>query len=98
MYAVYHDGVIGNGRTAVLFFHASWCPECAAADALLVQWYGSMGFPLSTYKIDYDTATDLRARYGVTSQHTFVKIDGQGKALKTVIGPTNAALKTLLGA
>lgn len=98
MYAAYHDGVIGNGETSVLFFHAAWCPYCQQADKDLTQWYGSTGFPLTVYKVDYDTQTELKSRYGVTTQHTFVKIDGSGNAVKTIVGPTDATLKALLGA
>lgn len=98
MYAAYHDGVIGNGETSVLFFHAAWCPFCKQADKDLTQWYGSTGFPLSVYKVDYDTQTELKARYGVTTQHTFVKIDGSGNAVKTIVGPSNTVLQAFLGA
>lgn len=95
-YMAYSDGSIPTGEPVVLFFHASWCPSCKAADTNLTQWYGSEGFPLSVYKVDYDTHTTLRDQYGVTHQHTFVKIDGNGNVLKVVVGPTNAALQSLL--
>jgi hypothetical protein len=43
--------------------------------------------------VDYDAATDLRTQYGVTVQHTFVQVDGQGNELAKFTGaPTGAAI------
>lgn len=67
----------------VLFFHASWCPKCRDTDASAK---GGMPPGLTLVKVDYDGATDVRQKYGVTLQHTFVQIDDSGKALKKWIG------------
>lgn len=95
-YLAYADGVIGNGQKSVLFFHASWCPSCKKANTFLESYYAGNDVPLTVYKVDYDSNKELRSRYGVTYQHTFVVIDGEGKAIKTVLGPTNAQLEVLL--
>lgn len=97
-YAVYQEGVIGNGQTSVLFFHAPWCPVCREEDKKLLSWYTNQGFPLSVYKVDYDSSLELRKRYGVTYQHTFVKIDGKGNAITKLQGPTDSELQALIGA
>ena len=64
----------------VLFFHATWCPSCQSADAALV----TDGVPegITVVKVDYDTMTDLKKKYGVTVQHTFVAVDANGAKLK----------------
>ncbi|HRH93211.1 MAG TPA: fasciclin domain-containing protein [Candidatus Peribacteria bacterium] len=95
-YGVYTEGVVGNGKTSVLFFHATWCPECKKSDAELAQIYGAGKATLSTYRVDYDTSGPLKQKYGVVTQHTFVVIDGTGKAIKTVIGPSEEALQALV--
>lgn len=95
-YGVYTEGVVGNGKTSVLFFHASWCPECKKSDTELAQIYSGGKATLPTYRVDYDTSGPLKQKYGVVTQHTFVLIDGTGKALKTVIGPSEAALQALV--
>lgn len=95
-YEAYTPAVLANGETKVLFFHAAWCPYCRSADTALTEWYGAQPLPLSVYKVDYDTEKDLKARYGVTSQHTFILVDGQGNALRTVVGPSNDDLQTFL--
>lgn len=96
-YSLYGDGVIGNGSESVLFFHAAWCPYCIKNDALLKAWYEQERQPRSTYKIDYDTAGDLKKQFGVTNQDTFILIDGSGNEIKRVTFPSESALRELLG-
>jgi thiol-disulfide isomerase/thioredoxin len=96
-YTAFKDGVIGNGETSVLFFHATWCPACKKNNGLLESWYGAEQFMRSVYKIDFDTATELRKQYGVNGQDTFVLIDGSGKEIERVSFPAQSALRALLG-
>jgi thiol-disulfide isomerase/thioredoxin len=96
IYTIYSDAVLHDGKTKVFFFHASWCPECKEADATLKTWLPSTEFSRSVYKVDYDTAKDLKAKYGVIYQHTFVVVDGQGTKVSLVQGPTDEQLKALL--
>lgn len=90
------DTVLMDGATKVLYFYASWCPTCKAGDATLTSWYAAGGEMLSTYKINYDTESALKQKYGVTSQHTFVKVDGQGNVIEKIMGPSNDQMKALL--
>nr|HRW20195.1 hypothetical protein [Dermatophilaceae bacterium] len=46
---------------------------------------------LVVVKVDYDSATELRQKYGVTQQHTFVLVDGQGNAVKKWSGAKDGA-------
>ncbi len=96
VYGTYTSGVIGNGQKSVLFFHAGWCPYCKAHDTYLTDLYGSEEVPLNTYKIDYDSSLDLRKQFGITSQDTFVLIDGNGSVLKQLTFPSNTAVEELL--
>lgn len=98
-YTAYSPSVLQNGKTKVLFFHATWCPICKEADKKLRDWYDNQGgFAMSVYQTDYDTEKALKAKYGVTFQHTFVKVDGQGNLLEKLEGPTDDQLKQLLSA
>lgn len=70
-----------NGKV-VLFFNASWCPNCRTLDTDIRANLDKI--PAGTYilSVDYDTYTDLRQKYGVTYQHTFVQVDENGQELK----------------
>lgn len=64
----------------LLFFHADWCPTCKIIDenilnTWLVEW-------LTILKVDYDNEKDLRVKYWVTSQSTFVQVDNNWNMIK----------------
>ena len=70
------DSTAYSAGDVVLFFHASWCPKCQETEENLE----SSGVPdgLTVVKVDFDSSTELRQKYGVTLQHTFVQIDADG--------------------
>lgn len=76
IYTDYSESALANAKwNVVLFFHASWCPACAWADKILQTEEIPEG--LSIFKLDYDNSLDLRKKYKVTTQHTFVQIDSE---------------------
>jgi thiol-disulfide isomerase/thioredoxin len=81
VYTAYKPELLANAEkgNVVLFFHASWCPTCKAAEADILSKKITDG--LSILKIDYDNSTELKQKYGVTSQSTFVKVDKDGRLL-----------------
>lgn len=95
-YRDYQDGDIGNGKDQILFFHASWCPDCQRHDTALKDWYSANYIPLSVLKIDYDSAVGLKQRYGVVQQDTFVRINGQGEAVATKSFPSEIDILQML--
>lgn len=78
-YVSYTDAVIANypGKK-VLFFHAPWCPQCRMIEADILK--GPLPEGWTIIKVDYDSHQDLRKKYRVTLQTTFVKVDDQGTA------------------
>jgi len=92
-YQAYSADPAAHANTdVVLFFHAPWCPDCRATEASITK----AGVPagLTVVKVDFDSMTDLRQKYGITQQHTFVKVDGQGGLLGKWTGSfTGAAIK-----
>ncbi len=78
----------------VLFFKAGWCGTCAGVDKDIVSNLGTIPANTSILKIDYDTAAELKKKYGVTYQHTFVQVDAEGKMLAKWSG--SATLSELL--
>jgi len=71
-----------KGRQRVLFFHATWCPNCKRADADIRANLADLPAKVVVFKTDYDKEAALKRQYGITSQHTFVLVDARGKALK----------------
>lgn len=72
----------------VHFFHASWCPNCQAIDKTLTQDDSNIPAGVTIIKTDFDKETDLRQKYGVTLQYTFVEVDKDGNELKQWSAPT----------
>lgn len=80
MYTAYAPELVGAHEKTVLFFHADWCPSCRAADAGIKTW--KLPADIAVLKVNYDDSQDLKKKYGVTYQHTFVQVDAQGNLIK----------------
>lgn len=79
-YIDYSEANLANASgQRVLFFHASWCGQCRQLDEDIKK--DPIPDGLTILKVDYDTNQDLRQKYGVTFQTTFVKIDAQGNRI-----------------
>jgi thioredoxin 1 len=66
----------------VLFFHASWCPSCRGLSSDIETNLGDIPLDLTILKVNYDTETTLKQKYGVTTQHTLVQVDSEGNLIK----------------
>ncbi len=65
----------------VLFFKASWCPTCKAVDSDIKANLGSIPKGVTILEVDYDKSVELKQKYGVTTQHTFVQVDAKGNLI-----------------
>jgi thiol-disulfide isomerase/thioredoxin len=83
-YEAYAPEKIARAETGdvVLFFHASWCPSCRGLNADIEKHLETIPAQLSILKVDYDTETELKKKYGVTYQHTLVQVDKDGNLIK----------------
>jgi thioredoxin 1 len=92
MYKTYSESAVMSdlaaGKSVYLFFHATWCPGCKALDTAISGDMMSIPAGSVIYKVDYDTETALRAKHGVTMQHTVVKLNADGSTMKKIIAPT----------
>ena len=70
-----------NGGKAVLFFWAAWCPYCKEANADFTANAGQIPAGVTVLKVDYDAEKDLKTKYGITYQHTFVQVDANGSLI-----------------
>jgi thiol-disulfide isomerase/thioredoxin len=78
----------------ILFFHAQWCPQCRQLDAEIKA--GPIPENVTIFKVNYDTAQDLRQKYGVTLQTTLVKIDDNGGLVKKHVAYDEPTLTALI--
>lgn len=85
-YSDYDASKLSNAEhgTVILNFSASWCETCIAADKNFKSTTPPDG--LTLLKVDYDKSTELKRKYGVTIQHTFVQVDKTGKLIKKWYG------------
>lgn len=83
-YVEYSPSAISDAAgTTLLFFHASWCPSCRQIESEILD----QGVPdgVTIIKVDYDSHQDLRQKYGVTIQTTFVKVDSAGNEIQKFV-------------
>jgi thioredoxin 1 len=97
VYTAYNASALlkADQSPTVIFFHASWCPTCKAAEGDInanMEQLKKSGVQI--LKTDFDTSTELRKKYGVTSQSTFVKVDSKGNELKQGQGFTTLSAIT----
>lgn len=71
-----------QSQKVVLFFHASWCPTCKAANQEFLNNPEAIPEDVLVLKTDYDTSKELKRKYDVNYQHTFVQIDSQGNQIQ----------------
>lgn len=88
-YDDYKSSMANLSGNVVLFFHASWCPDCQAADKAIAA-DDNLPEGLTIVKVDFDDNQDLRKEYGITTQHSFVQVDGDGNEVKKWTGSKNA--------
>lgn len=82
-----------DGGKAVLYFYAPWCPFCKVADAAFTSKTSDIPAGVTVLKTSYDNEKDLKTKYGVTYQHTFVQVDAQGNQIAKWNGGDIDALK-----
>lgn len=63
----------------VYFFHASWCYICQGIEKEIVADMSKIPGGVTMIKTDFDSAIELRQKYGVTTQYTFVQVDSSEK-------------------
>ena len=81
VYIDYSESALKDAKwDIVLFFHANWCPTCIATEKDILK----QGVPdnLSILKANFDTELELRKKYWVTTQTTFVQVDNEWNMIK----------------
>jgi thiol-disulfide isomerase/thioredoxin len=66
----------------IYFFHATWCPVCQSVNKAIEADPSKIPAGATIIKTDFDKETELRQKYGVTYQYTFVQVDNDGNQIK----------------
>lgn len=75
-----YDTFLGK-EPMILFFYASWCPFCRKSDEVLLSALPELEGGVIWFKVNYDTELELKKKYGITVQDTFVVINAQGEVV-----------------
>lgn len=75
-----YDSNIDKKR--VIYFHAIWCPTCKVTNEEFTNSPDRIPEDVVVLKTDYDSENDLKSKYGITYQHTFVYVDSTGNEIK----------------
>ena len=78
-----------SDKDIVLFFKADWCPSCRALDSDIKASLNDIPEDVAILQVNYDTATELKKKYGITTQHSFVQVDSSGNLIKKWSGGNN---------
>ena len=71
---------LATKNPTVLFFAADWCPSCQA-DLKDINANGAQLGKVNIVVVDYDKSADLKMKYGITVQDTYVQIGAMGEKL-----------------
>lgn len=83
LYAEYASNLTQyEGKDIILFFKADWCPSCRVLDSNIKDNLSDIPEDVVILELDYDTETELKKKYGVTTQHTLVQVDTNGEMIK----------------
>ena len=70
-----------NGKAVIWFAALAWCPSCQAADRDFKAHFDKVPKDVTIMKINYDTAKELKQKYAITIQDTFIQIDSKGSEI-----------------
>ncbi len=73
-------------ETVVLAFLADWCPSCRAFKQDVNAQLDEIPSGVTILEVDYDEETELKQKYGIRTQHTFVEVDAEGNKIQMWTG------------
>jgi thiol-disulfide isomerase/thioredoxin len=87
-YEIYSESKMMNAKDGklILDFSASWCPSCQSIKKDIQANLSNIPVGVSILEVDYDKYSDLKKKYLVTTQHTFVQVDMGGNVLNKWTG------------
>lgn len=81
----------------VLYFYAAWCPACREQDKNIIADLANFPKKTKILKANYDTERELKVKYGIQVQTSFVVLDSSGKVVASLLDPSLDDLKSAIG-
>lgn len=81
-----------KGQKRVLYFSAKWCGKCKKADADFEANAAELPDGVIVFRTDFDKEKDLKKKYGIPMQHTFVLVDEKGEVVSKWSGGASKEL------
>lgn len=75
-----------RGKTVLFFAATAWCQTCSALEKEIISRLNDIPVESTILKVDYDNDTAMNQQYAVTSQHTLIILDRDGKEIKRWVG------------
>ncbi len=96
IYTEYSDRLVGHGKSSVLFFFKASDPFSVRNDAIIKNVYATGAAVVTTYRVDFPTATGARLKYGVLVEDTLVLLDAAGEPVASFIHPSRDEIHIIL--
>jgi len=81
VYGEYGDEDVEGFENKILFFTAPWCPSCTEVHENIIEEQKEIPADVAIIRVDFDNDVQLREKYGVDKQHTFILIDENGEEI-----------------
>jgi thioredoxin 1 len=85
---------IAEKGPAILYFHAEWCPTCRATMVSFRGRWPEIQPGITLVLADYDSEAELKTKYGVTYQNSYVQVGRDGEKVQLWNGGGIGALNT----
>lgn len=95
-YIPYSPRELDSRRGAILFFAGTGDRFSVANDHLLQSLYESGSVSVSTYRVDFGSATGARLKYGVIVEDTFILLDASGERVGAYTHPSPDEVRILV--
>lgn len=69
-------------KKRVLYFHATWCPDCQRYNKEFLNNLDKIPKDVVLFRTDYDMEKDLKQKYNIVYQHTYILVDSEGNEIK----------------
>ncbi|MEX0895859.1 MAG: thioredoxin family protein [Patescibacteria group bacterium] len=73
-------------NTVVLYFWAPWCSTCSTLDHDLQDGIAQVPDDITLLRVNYDEETELKQRFNVVTQHTFVQLTANNEPITVWVG------------